>query len=72
MSLTVADHTLHEPMTARESPSFYGGQVTFICGICGASWDREATPENVAQANRHGRECREQEQKRRGCGHVGV
>ena len=57
----VADRTLHEPMSARNCPSFSGATVTFTCNICGESWDREATPENAAQANRHGAACLEQE-----------
>ena len=62
--MKVADRTLHDPMNARVSPSFSGAFVTFTCRICGAEWDREATPENVAQANQHGRECAEQERSR--------
>lgn len=69
--MRVADRALHEPMTARVVPSFSGAHVKFICELCGASWDREATPENVAEANRHGRECSEQH-ARNGCRHVGV
>ena len=60
MSLKVADRTLHDPMTACVSPSVSGAFVTFTCRICGAEWDREATPENVAQANRHGFACSEE------------
>lgn len=68
--MKVADRTLHEPMTARECPSYNGATVTFTCGICGESWDREATPESVAQANRHGAACLEQERAGEACGRV--